>query len=123
MMKIAMVVDDDPVAQAFLKSVFDDLGYEVLFANNGREAASYFRSNISVITMDNNMPEMNGIEATKAIRRRESAAKTESPVFIIGITVHDDKETLDACLAAGMNQVITKPVKPAQLVQVLAHLQ
>jgi two-component system CAI-1 autoinducer sensor kinase/phosphatase CqsS len=114
MKKIAMVVDDDKVAQLFLKTVMEDLGYDVIFASNGREAAGYFRSNISVITMDHNMPEMSGIEATKAIRNRERVLKMP-PVWIIGITVHEDQETLDACLAAGMNQVVTKPIDPALL--------
>ncbi|HEV2613150.1 MAG TPA: response regulator [Gammaproteobacteria bacterium] len=122
MKKIAMVVDDDPVAQSFLKSIFDDLGYKVVFANNGREAASFFRSNISVITMDHNMPEMSGIDATKAIRKREAAARTEAPVWILGITVYDNPEILDACIAAGMNQVVTKPINVEQLKACLLSL-
>lgn len=113
--KIAMVVDDDKVTQKFLKSVLESLGYDVIFASNGREAISYFRSNISLITMDHNMPEISGIEATKAIRKRESITLTVTPVRIIGITVHDDQDTLDACMASGMDYVITKPVKLADL--------
>jgi CheY-like chemotaxis protein len=113
--KIAMVVDDDKVVQLFLKSTLEELGYEVLFANNGREATGYFRSNISVITMDHNMPEMSGIDATIAIRKRENAVKETNPVLIIGITSHDDEETLRACFAAGMNHVMSKPVNAKQL--------
>lgn len=109
--KIAMVVDDDKVAQKFLKTVLEELGYDVIFASNGREAISYFRSNISLITMDHSMPEVSGIEATKSIRKRESITRTVEPVRIIGITVYDDQETLDACLASGMDYVITKPIK------------
>ncbi|MDX2164637.1 MAG: response regulator [Gammaproteobacteria bacterium] len=120
--KIAMVVDDDPVTQTFLRSVFVDMGYDVIFANNGREAASFFRGNISVITMDHNMPEMSGIEATKAIRKRENAARADAPVWIVGLTVHDDQETLAACLDAGMNHVITKPVSPDQLKAYLSRI-
>lgn len=114
MKKIAMVVDDDKVAQQFLKSVMEDLGYDVIFASNGREAVSYFRANISVITMDHSMPEISGIDATKAIRTRENLLKMP-PAWIIGITVHEDQATLDACLAAGMNQVVTKPIDPELL--------
>jgi len=111
MIKIAMVVDDDKIAQKVLKTVLEELGYDVIFASNGREAVSFFRSNISVITMDHNMPEISGIEATKAIRKRETITRTVSPVRIIGITAHNDPATLDACMLAGMDYVITKPVK------------
>ncbi len=113
--KIAMVVDDDPVARKVLKSIFEALDYDVVFANNGREAFGFFRENISVITMDQNMPEMSGIDATKAIRKRETIFKSESPVWILGITVDKDSATVEACLAAGMNHVITKPINEDQI--------
>jgi two-component system, CAI-1 autoinducer sensor kinase/phosphatase CqsS len=122
MKKIAMVVDDDKVVQLFLKTILEDLGYEIIFASNGREATSYFRSNISLITMDHNMAEMSGIDATIAIRKRENAVKTSTPVHIVGITSHDDEETLAACRAAGMNQVFTKPVVPELLKVCFAQL-
>lgn len=115
MKKIAMVVDDDPVARRFLQTIFEDLGYDVVFANNGREAFGYFRGNIRVITMDQNMPEMSGIEATKAIRKRESAFKAEFPVWILGMTVHEDPALHEACLDAGMNHVLTKPIDADQV--------
>jgi CheY-like chemotaxis protein len=121
MKKIAMVVDDDKVTQVFLKKIMEELGYDVIFASNGREAVSYFRANISIITMDHNMPEMSGIDATKAIRIRENLLKMP-PVQIIGITTHDDQETIDACLAIGMNQVFTKPVDPDVLKACFAQI-
>jgi len=117
--KIAMVVDDDKLAQFFIKQMFEDLGYEVLVAVNGHEAVRHFRGHINVITMDYNMPEMNGIEATKSIRNKESKLEIKNPVLIIGLTAHNDKETIDACFAAGMNKVITKPVAQKELLDIL----
>jgi CheY-like chemotaxis protein len=114
-----MVVDDDKLAQFFLKNMIEALGYEVLIAENGSEAVRSFRNNIHTITMDYNMPEMNGVEATEAIREKERKQETLSPVFIIGITAHDDKQTIEACLAAGMNKVVTKPLSPELLEECL----
>lgn len=117
--KNVMVVDDDKLAQLFMKNFMEDFGCKVVIAKSGCEAVNLFNAKISVITMDYNMPEMNGVEATLAIRKKEKTLKSKNPAFIIGITAHDDKETIEACLAAGMDKVFTKPVNPKALEEYL----
>ena len=66
------------------------------------------------------MPEMDGMEATRRIRDPRSAVRDHS-VAIVALTAHAMKEDRDACLAAGMNDYLSKPVKPDELTAVLAH--
>jgi CheY-like chemotaxis protein len=99
-------------------------GVEVDHAKNGKLAAEMFaRSGIggySAILMDVRMPEMDGLEATAAIRalRREDAAR----IPIIALTANAFDEDVQRSLQAGMNAHLTKPVEPNILYQVLGEL-
>lgn len=107
-MKRALVVDDDIVSQMAIKNFLAELGYRVTTANNGEEAVELFCSEFSIITMDYNMPIMDGIEATKHIRQKQK--KHSETATIIGLTSHKDQPTLNACLEAGMDVALSKPL-------------
>jgi CheY-like chemotaxis protein/HPt (histidine-containing phosphotransfer) domain-containing protein len=85
---------------------------------NGREAlAALDRRRFDAVLMDVQMPEMDGFEATAAIRAREAA--TGSRIPIIAMTAHNMKGDRDRCLGAGMDAYVSKPLRPEQLFEVL----
>ena len=90
-------------------------------ANNGREAVeAWARQPFDAILMDMMMPEMDGLEATMAIREREKTTGTHIP--IIAITANAMVGDREKCLAAGMDEYISKPVDVAKLYEVLNRL-
>lgn len=106
-----LLVEDNKVNQELLYSALSDAGYEVEIARNGREAVELFRNNdFELILMDINMPEVDGITATLAIRTFEHAeAKRKTPIIALTAYAMDgDKERF---LKAGMDDYIAKPVQ------------
>ena len=109
-----MVAEDNEVNQKFALRALTKAGHTSVVANNGREAVEAFgNEQFDVILMDVQMPEMDGYEATAAIRELEAAAGTTIP--IIALTAHAMKGDREKCLAAGMDGYVTKPVKAKAL--------
>ena len=109
-----LVAEDHEVNQTLFKAILENAGYEVSIANNGREAVEQTkREEYALIFMDVQMPEMNGYEATQAIR----AAGIRTP--IIAVTASAIKGEQEKCIAAGMDDFLTKPFKKADLLPVL----
>jgi CheY-like chemotaxis protein len=77
------------------------------------------REHVDVVLMDVQMPEMDGLAATRAIRKRESG---RSRLPIVALTAHAMSGDRDLCLAAGMDAYITKPIQVADLDRVLAEV-
>jgi CheY-like chemotaxis protein len=109
------------VNQKLATRLLERAGHSVLVADNGREGVGAFRREaFDLILMDVQMPEMDGLEATAAIRAAE--ADTGAHVPIIAMTAHAFAEDRARCLAAGMDAFLTKPVRVAQLHEVIAHM-
>jgi CheY-like chemotaxis protein len=114
-----LVVDDDPIARMMHCKILQRAGHQVIAAENGAQAVACVKQQcFNVICMDIDMPGINGLEATAQIRAQES---TQQLTHIIGITSHSQDER-EACLAKGMNAVLTKPISPEQLVQLVQQL-
>lgn len=114
----ALVVDDHPVNILFAQKLMKKLGFSVVdTAHNGRVGVDKFEDgSYDVIIMDCQMPEMDGYEATAAIRSLE---KGEEHVPVIAITADAIKGAEERCLETGMDCYLTKPIDQKKLVQVL----
>jgi PAS domain S-box-containing protein len=106
-----LLVDDNPINQKVLAKMLKDLGYTTLqIATNGKEAVQFFTEAgpFDLIFMDIEMPVMNGYEASRQIREQEHMLKLASTP-IIGLTGHTEEKYKQQALAAGMNDVLSKP--------------
>lgn len=109
-----LIAEDNEVNQIVFRQILEETGYNFLIANNGREALELYKKHEPVvICMDVSMPEMNGHEATRAIRAIEAPIGKHTP--IIGVTAHAIKGDRDKCLEAGMDDYLSKPVSPDKL--------
>ncbi len=106
-----LLVEDYPVNQQVAMRNLTGAGYSVDIACNGQEAVdSYKRGGYDLILMDVQMPVMDGIEATRIIRALERDARSPQHLPIIALTAHAVKDYIDACLKAGMDDYLIKPV-------------
>lgn len=102
-----LVVEDVEMVQWLLRQLLEDKGWEILCAGTGREAIALWESrDVDLILMDVQMPGLDGFETTRIIRERKEGAH----IPIIGLTAHAREEDRLACLAAGMNDRLTKPL-------------
>jgi len=113
-----LLAEDDPINQEVARELLNDVGLEVDVACNGLEALDRLNaSDYALVLMDVHMPVMDGIEATKAIRRLPG--KNDLPVLAMTANAFDEDRRL--CLDAGMNDHIGKPVNPDALYTCLLH--
>ncbi len=109
-----LLAEDNSVNQRLASRLLEKRGHTVVVANNGREALQALeRQPFDLVVMDVQMPDMDGIEATAAIREKEKG--TEIHVPIIAMTAHAMKGDRERCLAAGMDGYISKPIRPQEL--------
>jgi PAS domain S-box-containing protein len=111
-----LVAEDNPVNQRLVTRVLEKRGHTVIVAGNGRAAVdASARESFDLILMDVQMPEMDGFQATAAIRAREAAATPTQHVPIIAMTAHAMAGDRERCLAAGMDAYVSKPFRPREL--------
>lgn len=109
-----LVAEDNEVNQLVFSQVLDGLGLNYRIAGNGRTAAEIYKALApAMVLMDISMPEMNGFEATAAIRAAEERTGRHTP--IIGITAHALEGDREKCLAGGMDDYLSKPISPNRL--------
>jgi signal transduction histidine kinase/DNA-binding response OmpR family regulator len=109
-----LVAEDNEVNQLVFGQILGGLGLAYRIAGNGRTAVEMHRAlKPRLILMDVSMPEMNGYEATRAIREAETAGGAHTP--IIGVTAHALKGDREKCIEAGMDDYLPKPISPDRL--------
>ena len=115
-----LLVEDNLVNQKVANRMLRKLGCMVEVAVNGREAVEEsFIHEYDIIFMDCQMPEMNGYEATTAIREREETSQSK-PIVIIAMTANAMKGDRERCLEVGMDDYISKPIRQAELERILS---
>jgi PAS domain S-box-containing protein len=115
-----LLVEDNPINQRVAKRLLENHGYRVIVASNGREALKTIHEvnwEVDAVLMDIQMPEMDGITATKEIRRLESMNGKRLPIF--ALTAHAMKSDEEECLAAGMDAHLVKPIETEVLMGAL----
>ncbi|MDA1137645.1 MAG: CHASE domain-containing protein [Planctomycetota bacterium] len=119
-LKILLAEDHVP-NQTLATALLKKRGHTVTIAVNGLEAVNATdRESFDLVLMDIQMPEMDGLEATVAIREREKQTKTHLP--IIAMTAHAMKGDEVRCLEAGMDGYVSKPIRPQILFEVIGRL-
>ena len=115
-----LVVEDNSVNQMVALTILKKLGYNADAVANGQEGISALESICyDLVFMDVEMPEMNGYEATRAIRSSTSRVLNHE-VVIIAMTAHVTQEDRDKCREAGMNGYIAKPIRPEVVFEALS---
>ena len=117
-----LVAEDNPVNRKIVEHMLGGERYALTFAENGREAYGAFRSGtFDLVLMDVSMPEMDGVEATQAIRAFEGS-RDRHPTPIVALTAHAMEGDRDRFIAAGMDDYLTKPIKKAVLIDLVSRL-
>lgn len=119
---LVLIVDDHPTNRLVLKSQLSALGYATVTAQHGIEALKLMKSHrVGLIITDCNMPEMNGYDLARRVRKRE-LEQSASRIPIIAFTANALPSEAEACFAAGMDEYLAKPVSIAQLQEKLQKL-
>jgi CheY-like chemotaxis protein len=116
-----LLAEDNQVNQLLATRIFQKLGHHVTVVSNGREALSAVKSGqFDLVAMDVQMPEMDGLDATTAIRAWEKSTGTHIP--IMAMTAHAMKGDRERCLTAGMDGYASKPIRIGELEQTIAQM-
>jgi CheY-like chemotaxis protein len=113
-----LLVEDNPVNQMVAQRMLEKAGHRVVVAENGRQALNRLSIEpVDLVLMDLQMPEMDGLEATRTIRSQEAGTNRRLPILAVTAdAVGGDRER---CLAAGMDAYLTKPVQSTALLQAI----
>lgn len=116
-----LLAEDNAVNQLLAVKLLEKRGYDITVVQNGQQALdAVATSSFDLLLMDVQMPEMDGLEATAAIRRSEAGTGRHLP--IIAMTAHAMKGDEDRCLTAGMDGYVPKPVIPNQLFETIERV-
>jgi CheY-like chemotaxis protein len=113
-----LLAEDNPVNQRLVVRLLEKREHHVVVASTGLEALTALeKESFDLIFMDVQMPDMDGLEATAAIREKEKNTRLHQ--HIVALTAHAMKGDREKCLAAGMDDYLTKPIRPQELDQLL----
>ncbi len=114
-----LVAEDDAINQKAIKSIMTKIGYRAKVVTNGQEAIRALeQESYDLVVMDCQMPVMDGYEATAIIRSQESKVKDHS-VPVIALTGHALDGDMEKCIKAGMDDYLSKPVKPGEMADMI----
>jgi CheY-like chemotaxis protein len=117
-----LVAEDHPINQMVVEEILRDRGHTFSTANNGVQVLQMLDQHLfDVILMDGQMPQMDGYQTTREIRKREK--KTGKHIRIIALTAAAMKEDRARCLAVGMDDYVSKPIDPSSLLHQLESEQ
>jgi PAS domain S-box-containing protein len=117
-----LVAEDNEINQMYIATLLKKLGCECTTVGNGQEAIELLRETpFDLVLMDCQMPEMDGFEATRAIRELETDSPDTQPVPIVALTANAIKGDRERCLDAGMDDYLSKPVRIEEVSAVLAR--
>jgi CheY-like chemotaxis protein len=116
-----LLAEDNLINQKLAARLLEKQGWQVTIANNGKEAVELSeKGEFDMILMDIQMPEMDGLEATEEIRKREEVTGKHIP--IIALTAHAFEEDKKKCLETGMNAYTTKPIRVRELFAIIEDI-
>lgn len=116
-----LLVEDNRINQRIATAILNKFGHTVVVAGNGVEALKLLETeSVDLILMDMQMPEMDGYETTRAIRKKEQ--QTNKHVPIAGLTANAMQGDREKCLEAGMDDYLTKPIRQNELAHLLTRL-
>ncbi len=132
-----LIVEDNPVNQRLASALLAKAGYGVRVASTGRDALQALDDEVfDIVLMDVQMPDMTGVETTRHIRQREhdirksragsagaSFGRAHPHLPIVAMTAHVMESDRDACLAAGMDAFLSKPIAASELLDTMARLR
>ncbi|MFO1198627.1 MAG: ATP-binding protein [Burkholderiaceae bacterium] len=115
-----LLVEDNPVNQVIARAMLESAGCRVTLAADGRAAVDACRNAaFDLVLMDCQLPELDGFGATREIRALEAAGHT--PVPIVALTANALSGDREKCLAAGMNDYLSKPFRRSELIETVLH--
>ncbi|MEM9457221.1 MAG: response regulator [Myxococcota bacterium] len=116
-----LVAEDNPVNQLTARTMLEKRGHSVVIAYNGKEAIdTAFEQDFDVIFMDVQMPEMDGLTATKEIRKKEETMDRHVP--IVAMTAHAMSSDEVRCIDAGMDAYVSKPIRYSRVHEILERI-
>jgi CheY-like chemotaxis protein/HPt (histidine-containing phosphotransfer) domain-containing protein len=116
-----LVAEDDLVNQKVIVGTLSKMGYRADVVGNGREAVrAAAERRYDLVLMDIQMPEMDGLEATRQIRQQQAAAATPE-IPVIAVTAYAVTEYRERCIAAGMDDFLTKPIHSQSLAEAISR--
>jgi len=110
-----LVAEDNPINQRVATLQLTKLGHSVKICEDGQGVLDSDLEEFDIILMDCQMPVLDGLESTRRLRELELSNKTSNPVYIIAMTANTQEDDRAACLEAGMNDFISKPVQLDEL--------
>ncbi|HCS51902.1 MAG TPA: hypothetical protein DIW81_09965 [Planctomycetaceae bacterium] len=118
-----LIVDDNEINQIVTQEIVEQYGWRCRVASNGKEALDLLkRRTYDLVLMDCQMPIMDGFTATAEIRKMQAAGELPERLPVIALTANAVKGDRDKCLAAGMDEYVSKPINPQILLQKMLSL-
>ncbi len=119
-----LLCEDNVINQKVAARILTQIGYRCDVAANGREGLEALdRQHYDLVFMDMMMPEMDGLDATRAIRERQKDGAAhptyQSPILIIAMTAHAQQSDREKCIAAGMDDYLAKPIRPTDVREII----